>query len=706
MTGMSQPDLRIENLSINYSLDQSELHAVRNVCLEVRPGEVVGIVGESGSGKSTLGYAVLGALDENGYVANGRILFGGRDITKLSRAGQLQLRGSQIALVPQDPPTALNPTMSVGEQIAEVLRHHENLSNEAARARTLSLIREVHLPNPEQLYNRYPFELSGGQQQRIVIAMAFACRPRLLIMDEPTTGLDVTSEARVLQLLRVMIKEYGTSVLYISHNLGTIVNICQRVVVMYAGEVVEEIAADSLMRGAKHPYTIGLLGCIPTFKRNGDLQTIGGELPNLLNVPTGCVFSTRCPYATEDCRQNHPDLENLQEGATVRCWRHRQIDATAGRPVDAVAPLPAQRLSKDIVLRVEDLASHYTIRRSIFDVILRRPPKMVKAVDSISFEVERGSTFALVGESGCGKTTLGRTLLGLSPASRGRIVYDGEVLSPRLSSRPKRLRREIQAIFQNPEQTLNPKKTLERILSRPLSLAGRDSSSAAVAELLRSVRIPIEARTKYPRQLSGGQKQRVAIARAFATGPKFIVCDEPLSALDVSVQAAIVNLLADLQIQAGTTYVFISHDLPLVAHFAHKIAVMYLGKICEVGNPEQLLAPPYHPYTEALLSSVPLVDPSIAQRRVVLEGPVSAGSGKGCVFAARCPRKIGRICEEQAPQVRDFGVGHQIACHISREDLLAVPPVFGFGHGDDSLSPSRETSSPPRRKDEKGLRVI
>lgn len=706
MTGMSQPDLRIENLSINYSLDQSELHAVRNVCLEVKPGEVVGIVGESGSGKSTLGYAVLGALEENGYVTNGRILFHGRDITKLSRADQMQLRGSQIALVPQDPPTALNPTISVGEQIAEVLRHHENLSNEAARARTLSLLGEVHLRNPEQLYDRYPFELSGGQQQRIVIAMAFACRPRLLIMDEPTTGLDVTSEARVLELLRAMIEEYGTSVLYISHNLGTIVKICQRVVVMYAGEVVEEIAADSLMREAKHPYTVSLLGCIPTLKSNGHLQTVEGELPNLLNVPAGCVFATRCRYVTDDCRQNHPGLEKLQDDATVRCWRYREIDAKVERPVDAKSPLPAQRPSKDTVLRVEDLASHYRIRRSIFDVVLRRPAKVVKAVDGISFEVERGSTFALVGESGCGKTTLGRTLLGLTPASWGRIVYEGEVLPPSLASRPKKLRREIQAIFQNPEQTLNPKKTLARILSRPLSLARRDSTTAGVEELLRSVRISIEARTKYPRQLSGGQKQRVAIARAFATNPKFIVCDEPLSALDVSVQAAIVNLLANLQRQEGTTYVFISHDLPLVAYFAHKIAVMYLGKICEIGNPEQILAPPYHPYTEALLSSVPLVDPSISQRRIVLEGPVTAGSGKGCVFAARCPRKIGRICEEQAPPVRDFGAGHQIACHISGEDLLAIPPVFGFEAGDDDLSPSRATLSPARRKDEKSLRVI
>lgn len=705
MTGMSQPDLRIENLSINYSLDQSELHAVRNVCLEVKPGEVVGIVGESGSGKSTLGYAVLGALEENGYITNGRILFHGRDITKLSRADQLLLRGSQIALVPQDPPTALNPTMPVGEQIAEVLRHHENLSNEAARARTLSLLGEVHLPNPEQLYNRYPFELSGGQQQRIVIAMAFACRPRLLIMDEPTTGLDVTSEARVLELLRAMILEYGTSVLYISHNLGTIVSICHRVVVMYAGEVIEEIAADRLMREAKHPYTVSLLGCIPTLQGKGHLQTVEGELPNLLNVPAGCVFATRCRYVTDDCRQNHPSLESLDD-ATVRCWRHSEIEAEAGRPVDIKAPLPAQRPSKDIVLRVEDLASHYRVRRSILDVVLRHPAKVVKAVDGISFEVERGTTLALVGESGCGKTTLGRTLLGLMPATCGRIVYEGEVLPHSLAGRPKKLRREIQAIFQNPEQTLNPKKTLVGILSRPLSLAGRDSSRAGVEELLRSVRISIEARTKYPRQLSGGQKQRVAIARAFATSPKFIVCDEPLSALDVSVQAAIVNLLVDLQRQEGTTYVFISHDLPLVVHFAHRIAVMYLGKICEIGNPEQILAPPYHPYTEALLSSVPLVDPSISQRRIVLKGLATAQSGEGCVFATRCPRKIGRICEEQAPPLRDFGADHQIACHISMEDLLAVPPVFGFEAGDDDLSPTRGTSSAARSKDEKSLRVI
>jgi len=705
MTDSSPADLRIENLSINYALAQSELHAVRNVCLDVKPGEVVGVVGESGSGKSTLGYAILGALEENGYVTNGRILFHGRDITELSQADLLQLRGLQIALVPQDPPTALNPTIPVGEQIAEVLRHHENLSNEGAKSRTLSLLAEVNLPNPEQLYDRYPFELSGGQQQRIVIAMAFACRPRLLIMDEPTTGLDVTSEARVLELLRAMIKEYGTSVLYISHNLGTIVNICQRVVVMYAGEVLEEIAADSLVREAKHPYTVSLLGCIPTLRGSGYLQTVEGELPNLLNVPAGCVFAARCRYVTDHCRQNHPGLERLQNNATVRCWLHREIDSKAGRSVAAKAPLPVQR-SKDIVLRVENLASHYRIQRSIFDVVMRRPARVVKAVDGISFEVERGSAFAIVGESGCGKTTLGRTLLGLTPASGGRIVYEGEVLPPSLGSRPKKLRREIQAIFQNPDQTLNPKKTLARILSRPLSLAGRDSTTVAVEELLRRVRISIEARTKYSRQLSGGQKQRVAIARAFATSPKFIVCDEPLSALDVSVQAAIVNLLTDLQRQEGTTYVFISHDLPLVAYFAHKIAVMYLGKICEIGNPEQLLAPPYHPYTEALLSSVPLVDPSISQRRIVLEGPVTAGDGKGCVFAGRCPRKIGRMCEERAPPVRDLGAGHQIACHISPEDLQAVPPVFGFEAGDDGLAPSRPTLSSACRMDEKSLRVI
>jgi peptide/nickel transport system ATP-binding protein len=678
----SDPVLDVRDLSVAYRAGGGDVQAVRRVSLRVHAGETLALVGESGSGKTSLAFAVMRHLDANGRVSGGTIRFRGEDLLALPPAALRHLRGSRLAMVYQDPQTALNPAFPVGEQVAEVLRTHLGLARAEARRRTVERLAQVSLPHPAQVYGRYPHELSGGQQQRIVIAMAFACNPELLLMDEPTTGLDVTTEARILDLIAELKARHRSAILYITHNLGVVARFCHRVAVMYAGELVEDGPVERVFARPLHPYTRGLLACVPRLsasKHAAPLAAIGGRLPSLVDPPRGCIFEPRCPERVPVCAERAPEAAPVPGGGTVRC--HRWAELPPFRPPgDAAAGAPGPDAPAPELLHVDALRCHYPLRRTLADVVQRLAPRLVRAVDEVSLEVARARTLALVGESGCGKTTLGRAVVGLLEPVGGRIGFAGADATAVARRRPRDLRRRIQIIFQNPDATLNPQKTVGQTLARPLALFGRAAGAGRqerVRELLRAVHLPEAYAARYPHELSGGEKQRVAIARAFAAEPELIVCDEPLSALDVSVQAAVLNLLVDLQRRSATGYLFISHDLSVVRYLADRVAVMYMGKLCEVGSADALFAPPYHPYTEALLSAIPLPDPGLVQRVVRLEGPVPSpvDPGPGCRFQSRCPRKLGAVCETEPPPAREPAPGHVIFCHIPLEELRRVPPV-------------------------------
>ena len=675
--------LDVRDLSVGYRTRGGEVQAVRRVSLRVHGGETLALVGESGSGKTSLALAVMRYLDGSGRVAGGAIRFHGEDLLAMAPVALRKLRGSRLAMVYQDPQTALNPAFPVGEQVAEALRLHLGLARREARRRTVELLAQVNLPQPAQLYTRYPHELSGGQQQRIVIAMAFACNPELLLMDEPTTGLDVTTEARILDLIAELRTRHRSAILYITHNLGVVARFCHRVAVMYAGELVEDGPVERVFARPLHPYTRGLLACVPRLdasKRGAPLAAIGGGLPSLITPPPGCIFEPRCPERAPICAERAPAAAAAPGGGTVRC--HRWEELPPFRTVGASAGTgPAPEARAPGLLHVEDLRCHYLLRRPLADVVRRLPPRAVRAVDDVSLEVARAHTLALVGESGCGKTTLGRAVVGLLEPTGGRIEFAGADAAGLARRRPRDLRRRIQIVFQNPDATLNPQRTVGETLARPLKLFGLATAAGGderVRELLRAVHLPEAYAARYPHELSGGERQRVAIARAFAAEPELVVCDEPLSALDVSVQAAVLNLLVDLQERSAAGYLFISHDLSVVRYLADRVAVMYMGKLCEVGGVDALFAPPYHPYTEALLSAIPLPDPGSVQRKIRLEGsvPSPVDPGPGCRFQSRCPRKLGAVCETEPPPVREAAPGHVIVCHIPLEELRRVPPVI------------------------------
>jgi peptide/nickel transport system ATP-binding protein len=686
---MSDAVLEARELSVAYATPAGVVHAVRGANLVVAAGETVALVGESGSGKSSLAFAVMRALDANGRVTHGSIRFQGDELLALGPAALQRVRGTRIAMVFQDPHTALTPTITVGEQVAEVLRAHAGVSRPKARQQTLELFAQVNLPDAARVYSRYPHELSGGQQQRIVIAMAFACAPELLIMDEPTTGLDVTTEARILDLIAEMKTRHRPGILYITHNLGVVARFCDRVVVMYAGEIVEEGPVRRVFDAPCHPYTRGLLACLPRLdrvKHDGPLAAIDGALPSLLDPPRACVFEERCPERRPACAQSKPVLAVVPEGGAVRCLRWTELPAFRvamhGKGADAVAKETGSDASlAPPLLTIDDLRCHYPVRRTLAETLRRLPARAVRAVDGVSLDLARAATLAVVGESGCGKTTLGRAIVGLMAPTAGDVRFGGAALARLARHRARDLRRRIQVIFQNPEATLNPQRTVGQALGRPLELFGLARGGAdrdrRVRELLAVVHLPPHYADRHPHELSGGEKQRIAIARAFAAEPEVIVCDEPLSALDVSVQAAVLNLLVDLQRRSATAYLFISHDLSVVRYVSDRVAVMYMGRLCEEGTAHDVFTPPYHPYTEALLSAIPIADPAVRQRRVRLDGPVPSAvdPGLGCRFHSRCPRKLGVICETTPPPAHVAPSGHRIWCHIPLDDLNRVPPV-------------------------------
>ncbi|MDA7949145.1 MAG: ABC transporter ATP-binding protein [Hyphomicrobiaceae bacterium] len=682
------PVLSIRDLHVSYFARGQEIRAVRGVNITVRAGETLALVGESGSGKSSVAFSAMRGLDAAGRIMKGSIHFGATDLLALNAQELRAIQGSRIAMVYQDPQTALNPGFRVGDQIAEVLKEHTDGTPSATRERVLQLLEEVKLPDPANVALRYPHELSGGQQQRVLIAMAFACNPQLLIMDEPTTGLDVTTEAHILDLVANLQRSHGSAILYITHNLGVVARFCQRVAVMYAGEILEEGPVSRVFSKPAHPYTRSLLSCIPRLdlsKHDRPLSAIEGRLPNLANLPQGCIFAARCEFRREICEQSAIEAENVGKGTEdfVRCVRWRDIPKFKfDRHIRKRKPGGKSKQAAGL-LDIEDLRCYYQLRRSFRDFITGQKLRQVHAVDDIELEVGHGQTLAIVGESGCGKTTLGRTVVGLQPPTSGEQIFEGDELEGTARARSADLRRRIQIVFQNPDATLNPQKSVGETIRRPLQLfelVPPEKQADRVTELLRSVNLPASYAQRYPHELSGGEKQRVAVARAFAAEPELIVCDEPLSALDVSVQAAILNLLVELQKTSKTAYMFISHDLSVVRYLSDQVAVMYMGRLCEIGTPEDVFVPPYHPYTEALLSAISLPDPLISQETIRLEGsvPSPVNPVPGCRFASRCPRKIGAVCETEDPPLHAFGKNHRLYCHIPREELEKMKPVITY----------------------------
>lgn len=689
-----KPVLTIRDMHISYFPRGKEVKAVRGVDLTVHAGETLALVGESGSGKSSVAFASMRGLDAAGRIMKGSVYFHDTDVLSLKSRELKRIQGSRIAMVYQDPQTALNPAYRIGDQIAETVNEHTNMQPQEVRERVLGLLEEVKLPDPAGFYERYPHELSGGQQQRVVIAMAFACNPELLIMDEPTTGLDVTTEAHILDLVAKLKETHGSAILYITHNLGVVAKFCHRVAVMYAGQIVEQGPVARVFTAPAHPYTRSLLTCIPRLdlsKHDRSLNAIEGRLPNLSELPSGCVFAPRCSERQDKCVKEDIQKEMIDgDEDFVRCVRWNNISTFKFDRNARKSKLKEETQDGSPILNVEALQCLYPLRRNLAEMITGKGVQNVHAVDDLDLNLERGRTLAIVGESGCGKTTLGRTVVGLQTATNGSMTFENKLLEGKARNRSSDVRRRVQIVFQNPDATLNPQKSIGETIGRPLELFGladEKARDARVAHLLQSVNLPAHYASRYPHELSGGEKQRVAIARAFAAEPDLIVCDEPLSALDVSVQAAILNLLVELQRSSNAAYLFISHDLSVVRYLSDQVAVMYMGRLCEIGSPEEVFVPPYHPYTEALLSAISLPDPNIDQESIRLEGSVPSpiNPKSGCRFASRCPRKVGDICETKNPPLQNYGDHHKIYCHIPRKQLEAMRPVIRYQDSEDPV---------------------
>lgn len=679
---MSTPLVDIKNLSIGYSNQRGALvYVLKNISLQIKPGETLGVVGESGSGKSTLGQVMLGFLRAGSKVESGSVHFAGHDMFGLTNRQLESIRGKKIALIPQNAGKSLTPTMRIGNQLIESILLNTGISKELAKTRMLELLGKVRLPHPEVMADRYPHELSGGQQQRVAIAMALTGKPDMLVLDEPTTGLDVTTQAHILELLRDIVKGSGTAMLYISHDLGVIARVCDRVVLMYAGEIVEDSVALDLFRVPAHPYARGLLESIPRLSIAGIPNSMPGYPPIPGSLP-GCSFAPRCPFATEQCKTQAPDLVAIPKTAhLIRChhWE-KVIEADFSQELKSVFHTIEHDAQDKTAIELSEVAISYH-QPGFFDT-WRGVPEPTPTVNDLTLSIRRGETLALVGESGSGKSTIVRTISGLLPPKRGKINFLYNDITMRVDDRPLELCRKIQLIFQNPDASLNPRHTVAEIIDQPLKRyfpkLNRDERRARQVKLLERVRLDSRYRLRYPGQLSGGEKQRVAIARAFAAEPDVVLCDEVTSALDVSVQAAVLDLLADLQREQKTTYIFISHDLAVVRAIADRVAVLYQGRLCEVGSVDEIYAPPFHPYTETLLGAVLSPDPETAPKLLASDTPELSPPAKGCPFQRRCPHHLGEICNTVTPpwQSPANAAGHTIRCHISLDELAAKQNVM------------------------------
>ena len=659
--------LAVEELHLAYLVRGIPREVLRGVTFHVKPGEAYGLVGESGCGKSTTAYAALRYLPTNGVISGGRILVDGADVTRMSDRELRQFRARNASMVYQDPGSALNPSLKVGRQVAEafgILGQDRG----AARQSAVAALRRVRIADPERVMQRYPHQLSGGMQQRVVIAMALACDPKLLVLDEPTTGLDATVEAEVLDLVRTLRSETDAAILLIAHNLGVIRSMCDRVGVMYAGRIVEEGNAVEVFEAPKHPYTVGLLQCLPrhgTRKSERALFTIPGSLPQIGTPLPTCVFVDRCVIADDVCRADAPPPVSVGNGHFSRCHHVDRLDQIP----EPKAEQTTAGLAGKVVIKMQDVSK--TFHQHGHDV-----PALV----GIHLGLSGGETLGLVGESGSGKSTLAKVILGIhEPDPGGDIQLDDHPLAPKAADRPQADMRAMQMVFQNPDSALNRSWSVRRILKRSVrKLTGisGDDVDRRVETLADALRLSPRHLDMRPRQLSGGLKQRVAIARAFAGDPRIVVCDEPTSALDVSVQAAILNLLSDLQTAESTSYLFISHDLGVVRYLADRIIVMYLGRLQEEGTTDQIFNGPHHPYTEALLSAVPSVDGEPSERiRLSGEIPSPANPPSGCVFHTRCHRFIEGTCDVVEPPVVEVELGHRIRCHLPVDELERTPIV-------------------------------
>jgi peptide/nickel transport system ATP-binding protein len=682
------PILEIDNLSISFFTRLREIPAVMDFSVTVQPGEAVGLVGESGCGKSTVALGVMQDLGVNGRVVGGSIKFKGRDLNTMSAEELRDIRGNEIAMIYQEPMASLNPAMKIGKQLMEVPMIHEGISEEDAYKRALEVVEDVKLPDPERILKSYPHQLSGGQQQRIVIAMALMSKPALLILDEPTTALDVTVEAAVVELVKDLGKKYGTSMLFISHNLGLVLETCDRICVMYSGEAVETGSIKDVFDKMQHPYTQALFRSIPlpgADKNARPLVAIPGNFPLPHERPQGCNFGPRCDYFQDGlCNANDIPMSAIPDDDrhNTRCLRFRDIDWNA--PIKA-SVVSEKTKPGNVVLKIDNLKKYYEVAaNALFGG--SGATKVVKANETLSFEARESETLAIVGESGCGKSTFAKVLMGLETATEGSILLDGNSIeSTAIEDRDTQTVADVQMVFQNPFDTLNPSMTVGRQIIRALEIFKYGNSyaerEARMLELLDLVKLPRAFADRMPRQLSGGQKQRVGIARAFSGGARIVVADEPVSALDVSVQAAVTDLLMEIQRKEKTTLLFISHDLSIVRYLSDRVMVMYLGHVVELGTTNQVFAPPYHPYTEALLSAVPIADTSIEKEHIVLEGdiPSAMNPPTGCPFQTRCRWKskvAGGICERDVPPIRVLADGHQIKCHLPDDELANMRPVI------------------------------
>ncbi len=671
---MSGPALALERLVTRIDTPQGELRAVDGVDFEILPGECFALVGESGCGKTMAALSILRLLPEAARIDYGRVWLGGQDLLALPEGAMRAVRGRRIAMVFQEPATALNPVLSVGRQVAEVIERHAPAPAGEVRRRALELLEAVGIPDAARRFEEYPFQLSGGLKQRVMIAAALAVDPEVLVADEPTTALDVTLQAQILELLQRLQAERGMALLLITHDLGIVARMAQRVAVMYAGEIVELAPVGELLRAPQHPYSQKLLAALPTTeKRHQDLAAIPGQVPALTRDFAGCRFVERCEHALERCRRQVPELIALP-GAAQRLVRCHLREAGPWVPTGDATVLarsePQAGREGAVLLEVEDLEVHFPIRRGV----LKRTVGHVRAVDGLTLAIREGRTLALVGESGCGKTTAGKAILRLIAPTAGRVRFRGEDLGALSAAGLRERRRWMQIVFQDPYASLNPRLRVAEILAEGMRALGVGASEAErgrrIDALLEQVGLAREARLRYPHEFSGGQRQRIAIARALAVEPRLIVCDEPTSALDVSVQAQILNLLRELQRRLGIAYLFITHNLGVVEYLAHEVAVMYLGRIVERGSVQEVLADPKHPYTEALLSAVPRLEGGRDIIRLAGELPSPAHPPAGCHFHPRCP-KARPECARAWPQAVPLGATRTVNCVLYRSSAAA-----------------------------------
>ena len=665
---MSAPLLQIENLKTWLDDGGVPVRAVDGLSLSLERGETFALLGESGCGKSMTALSIMRLLPDTGRIVSGEVVLDDQNLLALPEIAMRTVRGRRVAMIFQEPALSLNPVLTVGEQIAEVLYRHSNLRGDEVKKRIMELLDAVGIPDAARCYSEYPFQLSGGMKQRVMIANALAGEPDLLIADEPTTALDVTIQAQVLDLIRDLQKRTGMAILLITHDLGVVSQMAHKVAVMYAGQIVETAPAQEFFANPAHPYSRKLFASLPNAdKRAGRLAVIKGTVPPLNREFQGCRFAERCDFAWDKCHEIDPDWSTASQGHVVRCHLYSEGKAQAVAATDANGAVARSSVALELVdlLKVSDLKVHFPVHKGLF----KRVAGYVKAVDGVTLEIKKSRTLALVGESGCGKTTVGKGILQLVPVTSGSVFYDGIDLTRLGRSELRTRRSEFQIIFQDPYSSLNPRMRVSDIIEEGMTALAIATSAEERARrvdmLLEQVGLSAEMRQRYPHEFSGGQRQRISIARALAVNPKLIICDEPTSALDVSVQAQILNLLKELQDKFGLAYLFITHNISVVEYLAHEVAVMYLGRIVETGRMEEVLNNPKHPYTRALLSAVPVIDQASKREIIRLQGdlPSPLNPPSGCHFHPRCPDVMPE-CRLNYPEESRFSGTHSAHCYL------------------------------------------